>query len=181
MVRLKSRYILFEILYPDTLSSPTSLNFTTQSQAILSLHQPSNPTITPKSLVQLIRLSLAKNFGTLGSSTSIPLSLKYFSHQTSTGIIRINQENVRLLLASLFFITSIGGQNCIFNVVCVSGSIKQCENKSSARSRLLMRNVQASDGEAVGTDVLNALFDGGIKVPGGRSGDDEGDGMDGVL
>ena len=56
MVRFKARYILFNVLYPDTTSkNPTSLDFLAPS-----------PQLSASDLAKLIRASLEQQFGDYG-------------------------------------------------------------------------------------------------------------------
>ncbi|ODV83505.1 hypothetical protein CANARDRAFT_191358, partial [[Candida] arabinofermentans NRRL YB-2248] len=139
MVRLKTRYILFEILYPER--SVTSDSYSSRSKTILALHQPTQSSINARILVSLIRSSLSLNFGDIGAASAVSMSLKYFSNKTSTGIIRINRDNYRYIIGALTLIDEIGGEKVIVRCVSVSGSIKKCEDKSVEISKRMMKEV----------------------------------------
>ncbi|KAH3671574.1 hypothetical protein OGAPHI_000277 [Ogataea philodendri] len=137
MVRLKSRYLLFEILDPE----PGETFYEDRKNAILALHRPCDPKITPKLLVQEIRKSLQTNFGDYGLSTAGSLSIKYFSNRTCTGIIRVHRENARHVVAALTFISQLRGQDVIIKCSSISGSIKKCEDRAIQISKSLMVEV----------------------------------------
>ncbi|KAG7810743.1 hypothetical protein KL921_002371 [Ogataea angusta] len=137
MVRLKSRYILFEIIHPE----PPEPFYGSRKDAILALHRPCDAKITPKLLVQEIKTALQNNFGDYGLSMAVSLSIKYFSNRTSTGIIRIHRENVRYIIAALTFIRQLRGQDVIIKCSAVSGSIKKCEDRAIELSRQLMVDI----------------------------------------
>ena len=71
MVRIKQRYLLLDILYPDPSSWPSPPPGTTtsepdQSQAHLRIHAPTADTLTPGLLSKLIREKVADLFGDWG-------------------------------------------------------------------------------------------------------------------
>ncbi|EXJ75007.1 uncharacterized protein A1O5_01703 [Cladophialophora psammophila CBS 110553] len=127
MVRIKHRYLLFNILYPfpstpePSTSSATSApppplasTLTTKDAAppppppyILFL-RPSPSHLTPALLVTHLRSQIQTLFGDHGVSvTQSSLRLVYFSPATSTGILRVPRAHFRLVWASLTFLTSI--------------------------------------------------------------------------
>ncbi|ODV96951.1 hypothetical protein PACTADRAFT_39645 [Pachysolen tannophilus NRRL Y-2460] len=133
MVRLKTRYILFEILYPFEASSDKVI---AEPETLLSLHQPSPSSITNKLLIQAVRQSLADHFGDYGTGTAgTSLVIKYFSPRTSTGILRVSRDFYRYICASLMLIKKIDGKDVIIRVVRVSGTIKKCEMAAIKRNK----------------------------------------------
>ncbi|KAF8535611.1 Rpp14/Pop5 family-domain-containing protein [Trichophaea hybrida] len=132
MVRYKSRYLLFKILYPIT-SSP--------SPAHISFHAPSPPSTTPSELATLLRQILSQQFGDWGSGVAGGLSVKYFSPATSTGIVRVSREQYRLVWAALTYVREIKGRPCVVRVVRVSGTIKKAELEVVRRGRWGIRMV----------------------------------------
>jgi ribonuclease P/MRP protein subunit POP5 len=65
MVRLKSRYLLVDILYPDPSTwpaTPTSKPHNPQ----LAIHSPTSDTLTPGFLAKMIRESVAELYGDWG-------------------------------------------------------------------------------------------------------------------
>ncbi|CCD26327.1 RNA-binding protein POP5 NDAI_0H01530 [Naumovozyma dairenensis CBS 421] len=132
MVRLKSRYILFEVLSPrQEQPSSDSIN-----DIFLNHHRATSKQGTIKVLLQEIRRSLQLNFGDYGSGrVNSMLQIKYFSNATSTGIIRCLREDCELLIASLFFITKLGPiEGILLNPIKVSGTIKKIEQHAIARN-----------------------------------------------
>lgn len=146
MVRLKTRYILFEvILSPHIINIDENedyINTThfTKHNILLSHHRPCPKEISNKTLLQEIRHSLQFNFGDYGSGkVGSLLQLKYFSNNTGTGIIRCHREDVDTLVAVLTLINKIGEINdVIINPVKVSGTIKKIEQYSIRRSSKLI-------------------------------------------
>jgi ribonuclease P/MRP protein subunit POP5 len=67
MVRFKSRYLLFEIYYPN--DSPASS---------ATFHTPSPSSANPKAVAAVIRDSIALHFGDLGAGKTGALSGKAF-------------------------------------------------------------------------------------------------------
>lgn len=124
MVRLKSRYLLFEVLYPDSYNpkNPSSL---------------ANPRarVDYNRLVAAVRGSILDNFGDLGTGlTQATLNLKYFSPATSMGIIRVAREHVRTVQAALTYLGSIDNTTVIIRVLRVSGTIKHSEKHAIGRN-----------------------------------------------
>lgn len=142
MVRLKQRYILFDVLYPPTSKglSEEFLNFSNSPQdALLTLHQSSPTTINQKSLTTTIRRTIQDHFGEYGSGMAgMQLTVKYFSNKTSTGIIRCGRQNFNLVVAALTLIDRIDDNNVVIRCTKVSGTIKKCEEYSIARTKELM-------------------------------------------
>ncbi|OAL33772.1 hypothetical protein AYO20_06948 [Fonsecaea nubica] len=125
MVRIKHRYLLFNILYPSSPTSSSSSSPTTTSAAGVPLapgrtpkeqptpayilfHRPSPGYLTPALLVTHLRGQIQTLFGDHGVSvTQSALRLVYFSPATSTGILRVPRAHFRLVWASMTFVTSI--------------------------------------------------------------------------
>ena len=139
MVRLKTRYILFEILSPSTTAPSLELDAISDDFILLDAHKVSPQEISAKSIVQELRNSLRLNFGDYGAARANSLlQIKYFSNSTSTGIIRCLREDVDLVLLALFFINSVNGvENLIVNPVKVSGTIKKIELYTTRRNAKL--------------------------------------------
>ncbi|AET39848.1 RNA-binding protein POP5 Ecym_5058 [Eremothecium cymbalariae DBVPG len=163
MVRLKSRYILFEILYPPIHSNNKyeNLGFTSVDDVLLHYHQMSSPTITYKSISQELRRVLQVNFGGYGvaRATNI-LQVKYFSNKTSTGILRCSREDYELVIIALTFMTKLGNvENIIVNPVKISGTIKKIEQFAIRRNKQLAfkfnRTISLNDFENVSEDDAN--------------------------
>lgn len=162
MVRLKSRYLLFEVLYPEQLrpaqfysqsrSEPTQSLHTSENKTdgstpqdpsqlppeILTFMQLRQPAINLDSrrVLQILKNSISTNFGVHGAGhTKSTLAVKYFSPRTSTGIIRVARDHVRLVWAALSYINEIEGKKVVIRVVRISGTIKKCEQAAIARDK----------------------------------------------
>lgn len=135
MVRIKQRYILFEVLTPPTEETWQTFSESVDS-ALLHLHQVSSEEINPKRLVQVIRQVLQDHYGDYGAgSAGSLLVVKYFSPRTSTGIIRCGRQHVEMIVAVLALITRLGEKEVIMRSVHVSGTIKKCEVESIKRDK----------------------------------------------
>ncbi|GMM28112.1 RNA-binding protein [Martiniozyma asiatica (nom. inval.)] len=138
MVRLKTRYVLFQLAFPDSLND--CINEPGNQRVFLSTLSG----ISAGQLVGLLRLSIQKNFGDQGSAlVQTTFSVKYFSQKTGVGIIRCHREAVDLVMAAMFFITSIDGRECIMSGIGISGSIKKAEVRAVNRARALIKMVKA--------------------------------------
>jgi len=130
MVRLKSRWLLFEILYP---SESSTIPFSAPSQ-----------NVTPKLLLDTLRQQIAYNFGDQGSGlVASSLAIRYFSAATSTGIIRIGRDHYRMVWAALTFVRDIAGRECVISVRRVSGTVKKAEEEILRRDKLVLRHVKS--------------------------------------
>ncbi|CCF60412.1 hypothetical protein KAFR_0K00570 [Kazachstania africana CBS 2517] len=159
MVRLKSRYILFEILFPPTEISEDEL--VTKKDILLSYHKVSPPDISSKSILQEIRRSLQLNLGDYGyGKVNSLLQLKYFSNNTSTGILRCHREDTDLLLTALFTISKINEiTNLIINPIKVSGTIKKIEQYSIRRNAKFLSLIKADSSSVLTNDFTNVNED----------------------
>ena len=130
MVRLKHRWLLFEILYPN------------DSSAIL-FSAASAQNVTTKVLTDLLRQQISYNFGDHGSGlVSASLSIRYFSAATSTGIVRVARDNYRIVWAALTFIRDIMGRECVITVRRVSGTVKKAEREIIQRDKSVLKQVK---------------------------------------
>ncbi|CUM67933.1 uncharacterized protein PRCAT00005646001 [Priceomyces carsonii] len=151
MVRLKQRYILFDILHFPSLERPNQrddfLNFSTsETNAILSLHQSSPNTINPKLLTKLIRSVIQEHFGDNGAGKAgMQMTIKYFSNTTSTGIIRCSRSSFHIVRAALSLINMIENDEIMVRCLHVSGTIKKCEERCISRNEKLMSLLSKSD------------------------------------
>lgn len=135
MVRIKQRYILFDILSPPS-SEHWEAYSESRDSALLHLHQVSSNEISAKHLLQVIRQVLQDHYGDFGAgSAGILLVVKYFSPKTSTGIIRCGRQHLDMIVAVLALINRLGDKEVIMRCVHVSGTIKKCENVSIRRDR----------------------------------------------
>lgn len=151
MVRLKQRYILFEILYPlptreidYQLTGKLAITDLAErpSRALTSLHKESPASINPKTITNTIRQIVQEYYGDYGSSFSLQLNLKYFNNKTSSGILRCGVQNFQYVLAALTLINQIGGKEVIVNCKHVSGTIKKCEDFAIMKNIELIRSIE---------------------------------------
>ncbi|TGZ78338.1 hypothetical protein EX30DRAFT_297805, partial [Ascodesmis nigricans] len=129
MVRIKNRYLLFNILYPS--SSPSST-----SPTPLTFLSPTPADFTSSHLATLLRDQLSHLFGDHGAGVAGSLAVKYFSPATSTGIIRVSREHYRLVWAALTGVQSVKGREVVIRVVRVSGTIRKAEMEAVRRARV---------------------------------------------
>lgn len=71
MVRVKHRYLLVEILYPEPASwtatkPPSKAGSTAQTQAQLRIHSPTSDALTPSVLARMLREEVDNMFGDWG-------------------------------------------------------------------------------------------------------------------
>lgn len=148
MVRLKQRYILFDILYPPSTSQDSNevVEFSkSETNALLSLHQSSPASFNQKTLTQLFRRTIQENYGDYGAgSAGMQMSVKYFSNKTSTGIVRCGRQNFNMVIGSLATISRIDNREVIIRCIHVSGTIKKCEEYCIKRNKELMKIVKGS-------------------------------------
>lgn len=166
MVRLKTRYILFEIIYPELKGDGEEGTdwYKTRSNSIIALHKQSPSVINAKVIILAIRKSLQLNYGDLGSGCDgMSLVLKYFSNRTSTGIIRVLRESYMKICSAICLINELNGYKVIIRCVNLSGSIKKCEDKSIIRSEKLMKEILNSSNKS---NTSNNNISGGIIISG---------------
>lgn len=156
MVRLKQRYILFDILYPpssDTGGSQENLedfiNFSKSRQnTLLTLHRTSPSNISQKTLTQAIRTVIQDHYGDFGAGTAgMQFAIKYFSNKTSTGILRCGRLSFQIVVAALALMNKLGDEDVIVRCIHVSGTIKKCEEYSIKRNRDLMSVLKSGSGK----------------------------------
>ena len=130
MVRLKHRWLLFEIIYPN---EPSTIPFSAASQ-----------NVTIKLLTDVLRQQISYNFGDHGSGlVSSSLSIRYFSAATSTGIVRISRDHYRMVWAALTFIRELAGRECVITVKRVSGTVKKAEEEILRRDKHVLKSIKA--------------------------------------
>ncbi|ODM20203.1 hypothetical protein SI65_05191 [Aspergillus cristatus] len=114
MVRIKQRYLLLDILYPDPSSWPKSIpddaNLETNNH--LRIHSPTADTLSPGLLAKLIREQVSELFGDwgvgrLGGSNAGGVSVKYLSPATSTAIIRCPRASYRLVWTAITHLSHV--------------------------------------------------------------------------
>lgn len=110
MVRVKRRYILFELIFEG---KDDLFNF--------------DKLISEKQIVQTIRDSVQQTFGDYGLAIiNQSLILKRFNKQTKIGIISCYRDCYRILFNSLLLIQDILKIKCTFKTHHLSGTIRGC-------------------------------------------------------
>ncbi|KAK5674568.1 RNA-binding protein pop5 [Elasticomyces elasticus] len=150
MVRIKHRYLLINILYPDP-KSPSGRPATQPGDEVpytVQFQRPSPDRMDGGVLTRLIRDGVAELFGDYGSGkVAGSLQVKYFSQATSTAIVRVSRDHYRLVWAALTFATRLPNplvQPCVIQVVRVSGTIRKSEEEAIRRARLSIRRAEAA-------------------------------------
>jgi ribonuclease P/MRP protein subunit POP5 len=86
------------------------------------------------------------------------LAVIYFSPATSTAIIRVLRDHVRLLWAALSFVTKLPkpfDDPCVVHVVRNSGTIRLAEEEAIKRAKIFVRRARSSN-ETSGLDTILA-------------------------
>lgn len=186
MVRIKHRYLLVHILYPDPADPPKGkIPSKSPEKALPDLvqfHRPSPNDLTPQLLARTIRDQVLLLYGDYGLglvSSSLngkfhppqlmdPLltlnPVKYLSPATSTAIVRCSRAHYRLVWAALSFMTQLTktskqGQPraCAIQVVRVSGTIKKAEEEAIRRARAAILRAKRESGEEGTNGLLGIL------------------------
>ncbi|RAL15766.1 Rpp14/Pop5 family protein [Aspergillus homomorphus CBS 101889] len=204
MVRIKHRYLLVDILYPDPTTWPTTgpksqpqsqSRKLTANSAQLHIHAPTSDALTPSLLAKLVREQVAELFGDwgvgrLGGAGAGGVSVKYLSPATSTAIIRCPRASFRLVWMALSCLQAVpelgpggggGGRyaamtrRCVFRVIRVSGTMRKAEEEAIRRARREVLKVRGGGEDALG--VLGALvgFESGSGSGSGSVGLGDGD------
>lgn len=177
MVRLKNRYLLVNILYPEL----ETRNGKTKVPDIVKFNQPTTDKLNAGTLMQGLKAEIANLFGDYGSgavsesiagntealcqirrSADIFFTVKYLSPATSTFILRVSRQHYRIAWAALSLMTSVpvkDGKNCVFRVVRVSGTIRKAEEEAIRRARELILKARREMGEK-GDSTLDGIFGG---------------------
>lgn len=181
MVRLKHRYLLINILYPEAATTSTTK---TSSKAAplpptIQFHAPSSDLLTSRLLLKLLRDTLSTLFGDHGSGlTASSLVIKYLSAATSTAIVRVSRAHYRLVWAALTFVDWLPRpieRRVVLRVVAVSGTMRKCGEEAVRRARASARRAVGGRDELVGGGG-EAAVDVRIGMLGGiEHGDEDGD------
>ncbi|OKL57726.1 hypothetical protein UA08_07238 [Talaromyces atroroseus] len=181
MVRIKHRYLLVDILYPEPSSAATITTASSLPQH-LRFHPPTPDTLSSSVLARLLRDTVSDLFGDYGvGKLGGASTVKYLSPATSTVIIRCPRAAYRLVWAALTYINSIPApapsasakkadtvRSAVFRVVRVSGTMRKAEEEAIRRARREIGRTKR------GYDGLEGLF-GRDAVSGDREKDDEDD------
>ena len=156
MVRIKHRYLVLNILFPESSTTPTSNAYTLQT------HNPIPASFKAFDLLNLIRTSVAELFGDYGvGSIASGLKITYLSPATGTAIVRCPRSGFRMVWAGLTFVKVLrtkergrgrnaGGEiACVVRVVRVSGTIRKAEEEVVRRARrdiVRMKEIEGNGG-----------------------------------
>ncbi|OJK04352.1 hypothetical protein ASPACDRAFT_1851342 [Aspergillus aculeatus ATCC 16872] len=181
MVRIKHRYLLLDILYPDptTWPRPKPASASSSSTPQLQIHAPTSDALTPSLLAKLVREQVAELFGDwgvgrLGGAGAGGVSVKYLSPATSTAIIRCPRASFRLVWMALTCLEAVpeidkagGGRNltrrCVVRVVRVSGTMRKAEEEAIRRARreiLKVRGGAAADDDGILEGLVGGFAEG---------------------
>lgn len=179
MVRIKYRYLLLNILFPESSAFASSSSSNSTKPFALTCQSPTPSNFQAASLISLIRDSVAELFGDYGVGVIAGLKIIYFSPATSTAIVRCPRSSYRLVWAGLTFVGSLSGARrgggrsveqigCMIRVVRVSGTIRKAEEEAVRRARREIVSVMMTDHEG-GDGSEKAELDQLLRL--GQSGD----------
>ncbi|KAI9375513.1 Rpp14/Pop5 family-domain-containing protein [Aspergillus egyptiacus] len=178
MVRVKHRYLLIDILYPDPTSWPSSRKARDAKQAQLAIHAPTSDALTPSLLAKMVRDEVAEIFGDwgvgrLGGVGAGGVSVKYLSPATSTAIIRCPRASYRLVWAALTYMSRVPEMSdagyskradaakltrpCVFRVIRVSGTIRKAEEEAVRRARREIVRLRGAEEEGLFGALVGGL------------------------
>ncbi|KAF3767783.1 hypothetical protein M406DRAFT_224415, partial [Cryphonectria parasitica EP155] len=135
MVRVKERYLLINILYPEGARDPSRSNL----PDILIYNQPTTDAFTARTFMHAIKAEITTFFGDYGAgAVERTMRIKYLSNATSTCILQCSRDHYRLVWAALTMMDRVPtkrgpGSPCVFQVVRVSGTIKKVEQEAVRR------------------------------------------------
>ncbi|KAJ5647822.1 hypothetical protein N7490_004194 [Penicillium lividum] len=176
MVRLKNRYLLIDILYPDPATWPsTKAKPNTSTSAQLAIHSPTSDALTPGLLAKMIREEVSELYGDcgvgkLGGASAGGINVKYLSPATSTAILRCPRASFRLVWSALTYMSHVpaaggdpsqkrpnGGKErgCVFRVLRVSGTMKKAEEEAIRRARREIVRVRGIEEQGVLGDLIS--------------------------
>ncbi|KAG4030607.1 hypothetical protein MFRU_011g00660 [Monilinia fructicola] len=148
MVRIKNRYLLVNILYPELEKNSGSKD---KLPDVVLFNQPTNDALNARALLRGIQMEVANLFGDYGSGAiADSIAVKYLSSATSTFILRVSRAHYRVVWAALSLMNSLpikNGKNCVFRVVRVSGTIRKAEEEAIRRAREMILKARRDVGE----------------------------------
>ncbi|EHA19310.1 hypothetical protein ASPNIDRAFT_38729 [Aspergillus niger ATCC 1015] len=177
MVRLKHRYILLDILYPDPSTWPPAASRTnknplskSKSQAQLQIHSPTSDALTPGLLAKMVREEVSLMFGDygvgrLGGAGAGGISVKYLSPATSTAIIRCPRASFRLVWTALTCMSQVPGFSEGGSKRTTRACVFRAEEEAIRRARREIVRLR----EAEESGVLEGLLGGLVDVAGEES------------
>lgn len=145
-MRIKVRYILARISYPD--------------------EQP-DTTINVASISKALQLTLQYQFGVWGSSMGRSnFHVRYYNLFTGICIIRVPRQAVYSVAYSLANMSKLHSQSCQISILHISGTIKKCQLNAIELSRHILRQCTenelentlflADDGQITGSKAIVA-------------------------
>ncbi|KAF1993388.1 hypothetical protein P154DRAFT_405906, partial [Amniculicola lignicola CBS 123094] len=138
MVRLKSRYLVVNYLYPV---APNASKSKDAVPDLLEFHRNTPDEFNSGVLLKAIRDGVAELFGDYGMGVvSANLKVNYHSTSTSTSIVRCPQAHYEMVWAALTFMTRLpkAGLPVVVRVVHVSGTIRKAEEDVIQRAKELI-------------------------------------------
>ncbi len=154
MVRLKARYILFDVIYPNVEKEQSNYS---KKASLMQLHSTSQ-NINLRLIAELVKKNIKILFGDQGAGTAASsLIVKYFSQKTSTGIIRCSRDYHKLVCAALTMITKLNGKDVIVRIIRISGTIRKSEQAAIDRNKKIMKELKLKDFED--TDISKITDD----------------------
>ncbi|KAL1931889.1 hypothetical protein VTP01DRAFT_8945 [Rhizomucor pusillus] len=123
MVRIKNRWILFELIENPVFENGEVVF----PRTTLGL--------TEEDIGRAIAAAINADFGDYGLGMAKSLNVKWYNPMTRVGIARIPREYTDMVLATLFFMNKIGKQTCSFRILHVSGTIIKVQNQAIIRDR----------------------------------------------
>jgi ribonuclease P/MRP protein subunit POP5 len=197
MVRIKHRYLLVNILYPDpplqlTGQSAGPNKNATALPAAVQFNQPTPNELTPQVLLRMVREHITLLYGDYGAgvtgsglngieilpelkTSTYDLIVKYLSPATSTFILRCPRAHYQMVWSALTYITHLPRASkgaepraCVMKVVRVSGTIRKAEEEAIRRAReSILRAKREGKEDDVDMGTLDGLLRGGGLVEDG--------------
>ncbi|CAG7951405.1 unnamed protein product [Penicillium olsonii] len=174
MVRLKSRYLLMDILYPDPSTWPATLSSAPHNPS-LAIHSPTSDALTAGFLAKMIRESVAELYGDwgigkLGGASAAGIQVKYLSPATSTAIVRCPRAAFRLVWSAITYMSGVPEpssnpqkrgtgreRGCVFRVIRVSGTMRKAEEEAIRRARAEIVRVKDAEERGVLGDLIEGI------------------------
>ncbi|GMM50059.1 RNA-binding protein [Starmerella bacillaris] len=116
MVRLKARYLLFEILYPNRAELLGNAD--------------------GKLFIKTLRQNIETYFGEYGmGQCQSMLVMKFFNPDTGLGIIRVGRGQEKIVQAAMTLMTHMNTDPVIIRIRRVSGTVKKSQEHALAISK----------------------------------------------
>jgi ribonuclease P/MRP protein subunit POP5 len=162
MVRVKYRYLVVNLLYPEPVAKSKS-----PLPHVVQIHSPTPDAVHAGILVRLVREGVEDLYGDYGVGMvstglkSMPhpntanilltcFAVNYWSASTSTAIIRCPRDHYEMVWAALTYITRLpkpADVPVVLRVIRVSGTIKKAEEEIIRRSQLIIKRAKAAEGK----------------------------------